>query len=128
VPTATAQPQPTAASGPALASSAEQILGTWLGIGAAGMYRKFMPDGTFWAATQDWKLAKNPDVVCTYEFEGTTLRIVEVKVVGVTSCGTAKEALCQVQLLPNGNIRFVPLIDACTGRRESMSLEHKPVP
>jgi hypothetical protein len=124
-PRPTATPAPT----PVLATSGEQIVGTWVGTGAAAdrLYQRFNPDGTVQAATTLEKLNSTPGAELTFRFEGTQFLLTEVSATGLPSC-SAKTGTYQVQLLPDGNIKFVKVQDACAPRARSMAMVHKRVP
>jgi hypothetical protein len=80
-------PTPTPAPTPVLATSAKDILGTWFGLGAEGLYQRFNADGTFHTATSLEALTSNkPDVVSTFRFEGTQLILTEVSATGLPPC------------------------------------------
>ena len=124
-PTPTPLP-PTPTPTPVLATSAEQIVGTWLGIKADGMYERFNLDGTSQVAVSLDTLADKPDTEMTFRFEGTRFIYTEVKATGLPSCGSTP-GIYEVQLLPNGNIKFVRIQDACGPRGRSTAQERKPV-
>ena len=126
--TATPTPvPPTATPTPVLATSAKDIVGTWVGVGADGLYQRFNEDGTCQTATSLERLTTEPDVECTFQFEGTRLSLTEVKATGLPEC-PAKTGIYEVRLLANGNIKFVKIKDACGPRARSTAMEHKPVP
>ena len=126
-PTATPTPAPpTATPTPVLATSAKDIVGTWVGVGAEGLYHRFNEDGTHQVGTSLQVLVAKPDVEETFRFEGTRLIFTEVKVTGLPPCGPAP-GIYEVHLLANGNIKFVCIQDACKQRRRSTAMEHKPV-
>jgi len=120
--TPTTTPKPT----PVLATSPDDILGTWLGLGRDGLYNKFNEDGTLWVAQIRDLIETNPSAVLTYRFDGTRLIITEVNVRNLPSCGP-DEGIYEVQLLPGGNIKFVKIKDPCGPRGRSIALEHEPV-
>jgi len=119
-------PTPTPAPTPVLATSAAQIVGTWVGLKADGMYQRFNLDGTNQTAASLENLATKPDSESTFRFEGTQFILTEVKATGLPPCA-AKTGIYEVQLLPNGNIKLVKVQDACVGRGRSTAMEHKPV-
>jgi hypothetical protein len=127
-PTATpTPPAPTLAATAVLATSADQIVGTWLGIGADGMYQRFNQDGTWQVARVLENLASKPDAELTFRFEGTQLILTEVKATGLPSCDPNNTATYQVELLPNGNIKFVRVKEPCIPRGRTTAREHQPV-
>ena len=121
-----APPTPTPAPTPVLATSAEQIAGTWWGMAADGMYQRINKDGTWLTGTSLQSLANGGDAELTFRFEGTQLILTEVKATGLPPCA-AKTGTYQVQLLPNGNIKFLKVQDSCGPRARTMAQEHKPV-
>jgi hypothetical protein len=58
--TPTQEPAPVPTSTAVLASSAEQILGTWLGRGADGLYHLFKEDGICHVAVSQENLLTSP--------------------------------------------------------------------
>ena len=128
-PSATPTPvPPTATPTPVLATSAKDIVGTWVGVGGAdGLYQRFNEDGTCQVATSLEALATKPAAECTFQFEGTRLSLTEVKTTGLPECSPAKTGIYEVHLLANGNIKFVKIQDACSHRANSTAMEHKPV-
>jgi predicted small lipoprotein YifL len=119
-------PAPTPAPTAVLATSAEQIIGTWLGIGKQGMYQQFNADGTWWVAAKLESLPSKPDAELTYRFEGTQFILTEVKATALEACG-AKTAIYQVELLASGNIKFVKVNEACVPRGRTTAQEHRRV-
>jgi len=111
---------------PVLAASAQDIVGTWQGIGTDGLYMRFNADGTCYVATSLEALNTKPDAINTFRFEGTHLIMMEVEASGLPSCG-ATPAIYEVQLQTNGNIKFVKIQDTCSKRAASTSRVHKPV-
>ena len=112
---------------PVLAASAQDIAGTWQGIGTDGLYMRFNADGTLHVAKSLEALNTKPDAINTFRFEGTRLIFTEVEASGLPSCGAAP-AIYEVQLQTNGNIKFVKIQDTCSKRATSTSRVHKPVP
>jgi hypothetical protein len=86
------------------------------------MYETFTADGILQTSQQYGSV----DAECSYRFEGTSLVLKETKATGLPSCG-ARIGTYEVERLPNGNIRFRAVSDSCTGRRNSMAQEHRPV-
>ena len=125
-PGATPTPTPTPAPTPVLAAKADDIVGTWVGIGADALYERFNADGTLQVAKSLKNLADKPDARMTFRFEGTRLILTEVEAIGLPSCD-AKTAVYEVQLLPDGNMKFVAIDDKCSPRKRSTAKTHKPV-
>lgn len=109
-----------------LATSPKDIIGTWFGISADGMYLRFLENGSLLVATSVDKLPAKPDEEMTYRFEGTRLIMTETNATGLPSCGD-KPAEYGVQLLADGSIRFVVIADPCLPRRKSTAMVHKPI-
>jgi hypothetical protein len=124
--TPTQEPTPIATPTAVLASSAEQILGTWLGRGVDGLYHLFREDGICHVAVSEEKLADKPDAVSAYWFEGTQLFLKHLESPGLPDC-PEEPAIYEVQLLANGSLRFRKVKDTCAPRARSMQVEHTPV-
>jgi hypothetical protein len=108
-----------------LATSAEEIVGTWqwhLGT----RYIRFDEDGTLREADALDKLDSQPFAINSYQFEGTKMVTKEVSVSGVPSCGE-KIGSYEIRLLESGNIRIVVLEDQCTHRAGFVAAEYEPV-
>lgn len=106
-----------------LATSADEIVGTWhLG----GYYLRFDSDGTFRQAHALDKLDDQSYAISSYQFEGSEMTITEVSVSGVPSCGN-KNGRYEIQLLESGNIRIVAIKDPCTPRAGEIAGEYEPV-
>ena len=121
------------ARGPKLATSAEDIVGTWQRTSGGPRYVQFLEDGTAHSSVglkavieghgQDqWK----------YRFGGTQLFIEET--LGV--CEEIPTGIYEVRMLENGNLRFVEIEDECASRvsflagraDEGRIREYEPVP
>ncbi len=123
----TARPTATLPAGARLATSLEDIAGTWVGTTADRMYQRFNVDGTCYTSVSLEKLNTNPAVESTCIFEGDVLVMTDVKVTGLPSCG-GKPGRYQVHLLANGNIIFARVFETCAPRGRSTAQEHEPVP
>jgi hypothetical protein len=124
-------PTPTAtlAPGARIATSLEDIAGTWAGIGAAAdrMHQRFFTDGTHVLSRSLDSLNADPAVVGTCRFEGQHLVLTQTGGSGsLPSCGD-REGRYEVHLLANGNITFVTVQETCPARRRSTAMEHQPV-
>jgi len=125
-PTATPTPKPATATPTqafTLATSAEEIVGTWV---AGNYYIRFDRDGTFRQAHALDKLDSQPYAISSYQFEGTKMVITEVSVSGVPTCGK-KIGSYEIQLLESGNIRIVAIKDQCAPRAGDIAGEYEPV-
>lgn len=108
-----------------LATSAEQIVGTWtwrLGTG----YARFDEDGTLREAHALDELDSQPFGISSYQFEGTRIVMKEVSVSGVPSCGESTGSY-EIRLLESGNLRVEVLEDECSHRVGSVAREYEPV-
>ena len=105
-----------------LATSAEEIVGTWL----ASYYLRFDKDGTFRQAQTLEELDRQPYAISSYQFEGTKMVITEVSVLGVPTCGK-KIGSYEVRLFESGNIRIVVIKDQCAPRAGDIAGEYEPV-
>ena len=126
-PTATPTPKPPTATPTqafTLATSAEEIVGTWLGAGS--FYIRFDEDGTFRQAHALDKLDSQPYAINSYQFEGTKMVITEVSVSGVPTCGM-KIGSYEIRLLESGNIWIVAIKDQCVPRAWDIAGEYEPV-
>jgi hypothetical protein len=119
-------PTPTPAPTPVLATSAKDIVGTWRGIAFDGMYQRFNEDGTCQTSSTPETLTTKPDAECTFEFAGTQMFLTEVKATGLPPC-RSRTGTYEVQLLPNGRIKFVVVSDGCAPRARTTAQEHVPV-
>lgn len=105
-----------------LATSAEEIVGTWF----AGSYHiRFDKDGTFRQALALDKLDSEPYAISSYKFEGTKMVITEVSVSGVPTCGK-KIGSYEIRLLESGNIQIVAIKDQCPPRAGDVAGEYEP--
>ena len=123
IPTRTQVPTRT----PQLASSASDIMGTWLGIEtAAGMYIRFQEDGVCQQSRLRSTIDTNPDVRCTYYFEGTNLYIDMILSPDspLPPC-QVNSIIYQVVILGRDQIEFISVSDPCIERRETMQMIHE---
>lgn len=126
-PAPTARPTATLPAGARLATSLEDIAGTWVGLGADGLYQRFNLDGSCFSSVSLENLNTNPAVESTCVFEGDVLVMTDVKTTGLPSCG-GKPGRYQVHLLANGNIIFARVFETCAPRGRSTAMEHEPIP
>ncbi|HSL95673.1 MAG TPA: hypothetical protein VLA35_07145 [Thermoleophilia bacterium] len=107
-----------------VATSAEEILGTWVSqIGAVAI--RFDEDGTLRSARSTRTLESAPYTVRSYRFEDAVMLVTEVAVSGVPSCGDAVGRY-KVWLLENGHLQIVAIGDMCDGRASEMTREYVP--
>ena len=120
--------------GPELASSAEDIVGTWHQINVPGLagYYQYSEDGTFRGAqVREW-VEDHPTDKGEFWFEGAQLFIEES--LGV--CDENPIGIYEVHLLANGNLKFVVIEDECRSRATRLQgrgdyegiVEWEPVP
>jgi len=115
-----------AASGPKLASSAEDIVGTWH-TPASSVELQFNEDGT-----TRIKTAQGTDVIREFRFEGTRFFSTDIPNGGCSQIG-AQTGIYEVELLENGNLKFTVIEDECPGRVNTLTgalieREWEPVP
>ena len=92
---------PTTTTAPLLATSAKDIVGTWVGISADKLYQRFNSDGTCQTATSLDNLATKPGVESTFRFERTHFILTEVAATGLPSC-SSNPGTYEIQLLTTG--------------------------
>jgi hypothetical protein len=108
-----------------LATSAEEIVGTWMRR-SGPLYLRFDEDGTLREARALDELDSQPFSINSYQFEGTRMILKEVSVSGVPSCGETIDSF-EIRLLESGDIRIVVLEDECGHRAGSVAGEYEPV-
>ena len=99
-----------AASGPKLASSAEDIAGTWHSTTDSGEVQ-FNEDGTFIFGPA----TVNP-FAAEFRFEGTRLFLVAIDPGVPCVLQGAETGIYEVELLENGNLMFTAIEDECALR------------
>jgi len=115
-----------AASGPKLASSAADIVGTWKSSTSSVTFQ-FNEDGTTRITT-----AQGTDVIREFRFEGTRFISTDIPNGGCTHI-EAQIGIYEVELLANGNLKFTVIEDECPGRVNGLTgalieREWEPVP
>lgn len=108
-----------------LATSAEEIVGTWQKTIGAG-YIRFYEDGTFHQARAPGDLDSKPFAICEFRFEGTQMFTKEISVSGVPSCGDTP-GINEVQLLEGEKMEIVSIEDKCVHRRRDTATVYEPV-
>ena len=117
-----------AASGPKLASSAEDIVGTWQST-VTSLVLQFNEDGTFRGEFSD-----GSDFIDEFRFEGTRLFLKDVgPTSGACQSQGAETGIYEVELLENGNLKFTVIEDDCQLRITYIAgglveVEWEPVP
>ncbi|MFC2046247.1 hypothetical protein ACFLTC_01840 [Chloroflexota bacterium] len=108
-----------------LATSAEEIVGTWQA--GFGRYRiRFDEDETFRQARELDELDSKPYAINSYQFDGTKMVAKDIRVSGVPSCGK-KIGSYEIRLLESGNIWIVAIEDSCEARANDIAREYGPV-
>ncbi len=116
-----------AASGPRLANSAADIVGTWKSTTSSVVFQ-FNEDGT-----SRMKTAQGTDITSEFRFEGT--RFFEKHINPSSGClGLGAETgIYEIELLENGNLKFTVIEDECPVRVNNfvgalIEREWEPVP
>lgn len=90
------------------------------------MYQRFNEDGTCQLAWVREALDTNPNVQCTYRFEGTQLILTEISTRGsVENC--REDGIYQVEIVGRNKIQFVRVEDTCGGRYRTTAVMHERV-
>jgi len=115
-----------AASGPKLASSAADIVGTWKS-NTSSLEIQFNEDGTVRAQS-----AQGTDQTFEFRFEGTRFFHTDFPNGGCDQIGAAT-GIYEVELLENGNLKFTVIEDECVNRVNGFTgalieREFEPVP
>jgi hypothetical protein len=126
---ASAQPTAEPTPQPELAASLEDIVGTWEGIKGGGGSIQIEGEGA-WVRFCCSGLRRTAEI----RFEGTRFFIIET----ASEVGTGEicvpTGIYEIQLLADGNLKFVAIEDECEQRRnalqgaEGINVEWKPVP
>ena len=116
-------PTETSAAAFTLASSAEEIVGTW----QLGSYTiRFDDDGTC-SQMGPYTSDDRPYAINEFSFDGTRMSLKEISVVPfIASCGS-KVGVYEVRLLESGTIQIVAINDKCTDRAGDVEGEYEPV-
>jgi hypothetical protein len=110
---------------PRLASSANDILGIWLGIETRnGMYIRFNEDGTYQIARSRSGLDTQPNVEGTYSFDGNQLTFTMTSVHDLADCGYT-DSIYQVVILVADQIEFIKIKDSCSDRVNTTAQIHE---
>ena len=115
---------------PGPVSSLEDFAGTTYenqGPGAQ-FYLHILEDGTLHLSSNRDLVEDRPEVVSETRFEGTKVFLKDTKGVCVDEDAIA-DAIYEIQLLENGNLKFVAIEDKCGARSGGLSVtEYAPVP
>ena len=109
-----------------MASSTADIVGTWQST-VTSLEIQFNEDGTLRAKT-----AQGSDVIFEFRFEGMRIFIKDIPNGGCTQIG-AETGIYEVELLENGNLKFIVIEDECLSRvnykaGRLVEVEWEPVP
>ena len=108
-------------------TSFEDIAGTTYerqGAGARG-YFHFFEDGTIHFSSNRDLVEDRPEIIEETRFEGTKVFLNEIK----GTCDDDPEAIYEIHLLENGNLKFVVIEDTCLDRSSPNAVdEYAPVP
>jgi len=118
-----AAPSAAPSDGYTLATSAEEVVGTWT---SGSRYRRIDNDGTYRSASALDRLESQPDTITSYQFEGTKMIVEELWRPGGIHC-VDTIGRYEVRLLESGSIQIVLLEDECTARAASVAKEYEPV-
>ncbi len=120
--------------GPEVAASLEDVVGTWQGIQGGGGFMQIEADGDWSVAVDLDDLEDGPRITSEVRFEGTQFFITDIaNDFGVGEI-CANTGIYEVQLLADGNLKFVAIEDECEVRSnalqgaEGIDVEWKPVP
>jgi hypothetical protein len=102
---------PTATPGPRLATSAEDIVGTWQGAG--------FQDGTYYSGPVPQLEKDEPGLEGEFRFEGTQLHLGGVEASDLAPC-LSENAIYEVQLLESDHLMFTAIEEECLWRRGSL--------
>lgn len=115
-----ASPIPT----PLLARSIADIVATWHGKEADGVYQRFNEDGSCQVAFTLENLETPPNVECSFHFEETQLAITETQNNGLPP-RSSTTGIDEVQLLADDSLEFIRIQDSCGPRARSTAQEHE---
>ena len=108
-----------------LASSAEEIVGTW--FNPQIVTHRFNTDGTVQHAHSPDTIDK-PFAIEEFWFEGKKLFIKEISVSGVPPCSKVIVGIYEVRLLASGKMQLKAVEDKCKPRKEDTEGIFDPVP
>ena len=111
---------------PGPVTSLEDIAGTYQRQGPGPkIYLQFFEDGTWRASSNRDLVEDSPMEIMEARFEGTKVFVTETK--GRCDEDDA-DAIYEIQLLENGNLKLVAIEDACADRSGVYQAEWAPVP
>ena len=114
---------------PGPVSSLEDFAGTYENVGSGGQfYLHILEDGTLHLSSNRDLVEDRPEIIEETRFEGTKVFLKNTKGVCVDEDAIA-DAIYEIQLLENGNLKFVAIEDTCGGRSGGLQIgEYAPVP
>ena len=106
-------------------TSFEDIAGTYQFLGPGGpFFFHFFEDGTYHGSSNQDLVVYRPQQITETRFEAMTVFLNEMK--GV--CDDNPDAIYEIHLLENGNLKFVAIEDTCAFRSSFYQAELAPVP
>ena len=108
-----------------LATSIEDIIGTWHSS-RKNLYLRFYGNGTLHHSHSLDSLDYQPYAISEIWFEGTQMYLKEKAVSGVPSCGDTP-GIYEVRLFPDGKIQIVRIKEKCSPRAGDTALQYDPV-
>ena len=111
-------------------TSFDDIAGsTYEAVGPGGQgYLHILEDGTLHLSSNPDLVEDRPQIISETRFEGTKVFLKDIKGTCVDEDAIA-DAIYEIQLLENGNLKFVAIEDTCLARSSPLSVtEYAPVP
>ena len=112
----------TRAQEPALATNLADVVGIWHTVVSPAPrehFLQFKGDGTYRIAHAPEELEHVPGHVGEFWIEGTQLFIKRTENFGPDAVCIGQTGIYEVELLANGNLRFVEVEDECNGRNRN---------
>jgi hypothetical protein len=110
---------------PGPVTSFEDIVGTYQRQGPGGiLYLQFFEDGTLHSSVNRDLIQDRPQGIQETRFEGTKVFVKEIK----GACGDDPDAIYEIQLLENGNLKWVAIEEPCGTRSGVLDAEFAPIP
>jgi hypothetical protein len=110
---------------PGPVSSFEDIVGTYQRQGPGEIfYLQFFEDGTLHGSSNRDLVQDRPQASQETRFEGTKMFVKQIK----GGCDDDPDAIYEIQLLENGNLKFVAIEEPCGIRSGTLDAEWAPIP